>query len=185
MAAFTLIALIAGGVALYAWIQGRGADEPQDDRPLFATLAPGDPPVETGDVASAFSVQTLDGGTFSLADHVADDGRPVFLNLWASWCFPCRAEMPAIDAASLRHPGVKFVGVAVEDRLAAAADFADEIGVSYTLAFDTDGVVADGYPFLGLPATFLISGEGVLLKRVFGQVIEEQIDAEIATFFGG
>ena len=55
--------------------------------------------------APIFSVETQEG-EFSLSEHIATDGRPVFLNLWASWCFPCREEMPAIDRAAAAHPEV-------------------------------------------------------------------------------
>lgn len=137
------------------------------------------------DPAPDFTVPTSDGAPFSLSDHLAEDGRPVFLNLWASWCFPCRQEMPAIDEAQMRHPGVKFIGVAVQDVRRAAEDFADEIGVSYTLGFDDDGTVDDGYRPLGLPATYIISADGVILERFFGEVSGEEIDAKLATWFGG
>ena len=120
-----------------------------------------------------------------MAGHLADDGRPLFLNLWASWCIPCRKEMLAIDAASHRHPGVKFIGVAVQDNRGRVEAFAEEIGVTYTLAFDEDGDVEDGYRVLGVPATFFVSAEGLILKRVYGEVDVERIDEEIATLFGG
>ena len=93
--------------------------------------------------------------------------------------------MPALDAASQRHPGVKFIGVAVQDDLDRAADFAAEIGVSYDLAFDEDGIVIDGYPTFGMPATFLISEDGVILSRRIGELSDEQIDSFILTYFGG
>lgn len=134
--------------------------------------------------APDFAVPTMDGGMFSLADHLASDGRPVFLNLWASWCFPCREEMPAIDEASERHPGVKFVGVSVQDSASAAEDFAREIGVSYELGFDEDGAVDDAYSPLGLPASYIISGDGVILERIFGGVTVETLDGKFASWFG-
>lgn len=188
LALLSVVGLVAAGVALYAWIQtGSPATLAQGaGAPLFATLAPGDQGGPSGgEQAPLFVVETLDGGTFSMADHLADDGRPLFLNLWASWCLPCRKEMPAIDAASHRHPGVRFIGVAVRDNFGRATAFAEEIGVTYTLAFDEEGDVEDAYPVLGLPATFLISPEGLILKRVYGEVDVEKIDGEIATLFGG
>lgn len=134
--------------------------------------------------APDFSVQTFDGTTFTLSDHLADDGRPVFLNLWAAWCAPCRAEMPDIDEASTRNPDVAFIGVAVKDDLAKASDFADEIGVSYLLAFDTRKEVEAGYDPIGLPATYIISSEGLTLERIFGPLTGDQIDEKLAEHFG-
>lgn len=119
-----------------------------------------------------------------MSEHIANDGRPVFLNLWASWCFPCREEMPAIDAASMAHPEVEFVGVAVQDSEGDATEFADEIGVSYLLGFDGDGEVEDAYNPLGLPASYIISGEGVIVERIFGKVTEQDLADKFAKHFG-
>ncbi len=136
------------------------------------------------EIAPSFAVETFDGTTFNLDDHLVDDGRPVFLNLWASWCFPCRKEMPAIDAAAANHPEVQFIGVAVSDTEPDALKFVEEIGVSYLLAFDADGSVDDGYAPLGLPASYIISSEGVIVERIFGEVTEESLAEKFEQHFG-
>ncbi len=136
------------------------------------------------DPAPDFGVVTLDGGSFVLSDHLAGDGRPVILNLWASWCLPCRTEMPAIDAFAAAHPEVKVVGVAVQDDFAAAAAFAEEIGVGYTLGFDQREEVSIGYQPLGLPATFLITADGTIARRIFGIVDEESLTADLPLLLG-
>jgi thiol-disulfide isomerase/thioredoxin len=134
--------------------------------------------------APDFTVPTLEGDTFVLSTHLAEDGRPVFLNLWASWCFPCRAEMPDIDAAAQAHPDVEFIGVAVQDSTADATAFAREIGVQYTIGFDEDDMVEDGYPALGMPSTYLISSEGVILDVIIGAITAEDIDTFLAENLG-
>lgn len=137
------------------------------------------------EIAPLFSVETADGGTFSLDDHLVNDGRPVFLNLWASWCFPCRSEMPAIDAASKAHPEVAFVGVSVKDPSRADADaFLEEVGVTYTIGFDPDNEVDNEYRPLGLPASYIISADGVILERIFGEVTEESLAEKFQKYFG-
>ena len=130
-----------------------------------------------------FAVETTDG-QFSLSDHLATDGRPVFLNLWASWCFPCREEMPAIDASAAQHPGVEFVGVSVQDSRSDAEEFAEEIGVAYTLGFDDDGSVDGAYAPLGLPASYLISADGIIVEQIFGKVTEKDLAEKFAEHFG-
>jgi thiol-disulfide isomerase/thioredoxin len=139
---------------------------------------------QAAEEAPDFSVRTLDGGAFTLSRHLAEDGRPVVLNLWASWCFPCRAEMPAIDAFATAHPEIAVVGVSVQDDAVAAAEFAAEIGVGYVLGYDEKDEVNDAYRPLGLPATFLIAADGTIAQRHFGGVTEESLEADIAEFFG-
>lgn len=151
-------------------------------------VAPGLGATDTGpssnEIAPIFAVDTADGGQFSLSEHLAEDGRPVFLNLWASWCFPCREEMPAIDEASRLHPEVAFIGVAVQDSRSDAEDFVEEIGVSYTIGFDDEDAVDDGYAPLGLPASYIISSDGVILERIFGKVTQEDLTLKFAKHFG-
>lgn len=135
------------------------------------------------EIAPEFAVETFDGTEWSLSGHIANDGRPVFLNLWASWCYPCREEMPAIDEASKLHPDVAFVGIAVQDTESDARSFSEEIAVSYPLAFD-EGPVEDAYNPLGLPASYIISEDGVILEQIFGKVTQEDLTEKFAEHFG-
>lgn len=157
-----------------------------EDAPTLQGLAelsettPGD-----DETAPDFSVKTFDGPAFTLSRHLAEDGRPVILNLWASWCLPCRAEMPALDAFAAEHPGITVVGVAVQDDLAAAERFAEEIGVGYLLGFDDKEQVDGAYRAIGLPATFWISSEGVIVKRMFGGVTEESLAEAVSVLDEG
>jgi thiol-disulfide isomerase/thioredoxin len=136
------------------------------------------------EIAPSFSVPTSDGGEFSLAEHMANDGRPIFLNLWASWCFPCREEMPAIDRTAKDFPEVAFIGVSVRDSRSDGEAFAEEIGVTYLLGFDEQNAVDDAYKPLGLPASYLISSDGIIVERIFGKVTEEDLAEKFATHFG-
>ena len=139
----------------------------------------GDP----SEIAPIFAVETTEGD-FNLSDHLATDGRPVFLNLWASWCFPCREEMPAIDRSAAANPGVKFLGVSVQDSRDDAVAFGNEIGVTYELGFDDDDAVNDAYNPLGLPASYIISADGIILEEIFGKVTEQDLAEKFAKHFG-
>ncbi len=147
-----------------------------------ATETPGAEAKRDLEIAPAFTVPTLDG-QFSLAEHIANDGRPIFLNLWASWCFPCREEMPAIDRSAKAFPGIVFIGVSVQDSRPDAEDFAEEIGVTYLLGFDDQNEVDSAYRPLGLPASYIISSDGVILERIFGKVTEEGLADKFAEHF--
>lgn len=181
----TLLAMVivAGSVVLF------GADDSTAEAPSTTATGITLPPLPTAtsrdDEAPLFSVALFDGTTFSLAAHLANDGRPVILNLWASWCPPCREEMPDLNAASIANPGVVILGVAVSDDPIAAAAFAEEIGITYPIGIDETGRVELSYPSAGLPATFVISADGRLLTTAFGRLSPADIDALIALALAG
>ena len=154
------------------------------DVPNLADVAGVEAPPQHGAMAPDFTVMTIDGAGFTLSEHLANDGSPVFLNMWASWCPPCRDEMPDIDAASESHEDVKFVGVAASDDPADAAAFAASIGIGYTIGFDEHGDVARSYDAAGLPASYIISADGVILEQIFGSVTEDEIDEILSKWFG-
>lgn len=172
----TLVAVLIGLALVVAACSG-------SDEPATNGLHTEDTGATSNDLAPIFSVTTPDG-EFSLSDHLANDGRPVFLNLWASWCFPCREEMPAIDAAAAENPEIAFIGVAVQDTADDAQAFADEIGVTYLLGFDETGAVDREYKPLGLPASYIISSDGIIVERIFGRVTEADLAEKFEKHFG-
>jgi thiol-disulfide isomerase/thioredoxin len=135
--------------------------------------------------APALQVTLFDGSAFDLGEHLSRDGRPVVLNLWASWCPPCRDEMPHFDAAARRHPEILFLGVAVRDDPEAAAATVTELALSYALGADLDGSVDAAFPSPGLPATFLIGSDGTLLGAVYGGLEPEDIEALVDRYLAG
>jgi cytochrome c biogenesis protein CcmG, thiol:disulfide interchange protein DsbE len=171
------LAAVAVAILLAACGGEPGATVPQLEDVPGADLPAGEP-------AADFTVETFDGHTFTLSQHLAEVGKPVFLNLWASWCAPCRNEMPDIDDAATRHPEVTFLGIAVQDAARPSMDFAEEIGVKYALGFDESGEVDAGYAPPGLPATFIISTNGRVVERIFGPLTVDQIDEKLAAHFG-
>lgn len=128
-------------------------------------------PVETAEIGASapdFTAEVIEGGTFTLSE---ERGRPVVLNFWASWCGPCRTEIPAISAFADAHPEIRVIGVAVEDTERAAREFAAEIGASYPLALGTEQI-EEAYPRLGLPVTYVIDEDGVV-ARIFNGIVDE------------
>ncbi|MFZ0015389.1 MAG: TlpA disulfide reductase family protein [Acidimicrobiia bacterium] len=123
-----------------------------------------------GGPAPDFTVEVIEGAPFTLSDV---RGQPVVLNFWASWCGPCREEIPAISAYAAANPNVQVIGVAVEDVEQASRDFAAEIGARYPLALGTNAV-EDAYPRIGLPATYIIDENGVVTE-IFNGIVDEDI----------
>ncbi len=133
--------------------------------------------------APNFLVDLLDGGEFELSEHLAEDGRPLVLNLWASWCGPCRAEIPEISDWAAANPDVYVLGVAVEDREADARELAAELDPSYDLAIG-DQDFRNSYPSIGLPATYFIDADGDIAELVNGIVTAESLDEMVGAISG-
>jgi thiol-disulfide isomerase/thioredoxin len=113
------------------------------------------------------------------------DGTPLVVNLWASWCTPCRAEMPAFDRVAERLDGeVAIVGITDElDRDAAEATAA-ELGVSYPLRYDEDQTLMTDLGVSGLPATVFVGEDGTVLGRHLGALTEDELLQEIEERYG-
>jgi thiol-disulfide isomerase/thioredoxin len=143
---------------------------------LFLAWAFGDDTevAQVGRAAPDFTVDLIGGGSFSLSRHQAEDGRPLILNLWASWCVPCREEMPTLSAYASEHPEVALLGVSVEDAVSDSEEFAAQIGVSYPLGLG-DEAFRESYPSFGLPATFFLDSEGTIVEMINGIVDEETL----------
>ena len=131
-----------------------------------------------GQPAPEFEVDVIDGGSFSLSEHLESDGRPLVLNLWASWCLPCRTEIPEISAFAGNNSVFRVVGVAVDDTEAAAIDFARSIGAGYDLAIG-DGEFESAYPRIGLPVTYFIDSSGIVAD-VFNGILNEATLEDLA-----
>lgn len=133
-------------------------------------------PEQNRKAAPALSVTALSGGgTLTLKQF---RGTPVVLNFWASWCEPCKRETPDLVAFATAHPGVRVVGVAVNDEPRDSRAFAAKYGVPYPLGSDPDAETQDVYGFPGLPATYFIDAEGRFAADPrYGPVVPEDLDA--------
>ena len=118
-----------------------------------------------GEAAADFEVETFDGETLRLSDL---NGKVVVLNFWASWCPPCRWEMPFFETMwqEYRDQGVVFVGIAMSDTLENVKAFAEEAGVTYPVALDTTTEISRAYEVLSLPTTFFIGKDGNVERKL-------------------
>ncbi|NCU89558.1 MAG: TlpA family protein disulfide reductase, partial [Actinobacteria bacterium] len=117
--------------------------------------------------APAVSGPTLDGKNFT-----AESGKVLVLNVWASWCSPCRAEAPALEELSTSHPEVQFLGVLTRDSLVAARAFVNRFGITYPSLTD-DAILLKFHGQLtpnAIPTTLIIDSKGKIAARISGEI---------------
>lgn len=119
----------------------------------------------------------LETGDLVGADAI---GGPAIVNLWATWCGPCRTEMPAFQEVSTEFDDVRFVGVNQGDAGDAAAEFLDEVGVTFDQYLDPNGELTNALRVAGLPATFVIDADGVIVEVHNGALDPDGIRALVA-----
>jgi peroxiredoxin len=158
-----VVVVIAGGAVVATMNADRGgAVGPGSLAPAFAAV--------TVPVAGAGAARSID----------AYRGKPVLLNVWATWCNPCRDEMPRIQKLyeELGSQGLAVVAVSVDNpgMEAEIRSFTKEMGLSFDILYDASGRIRDDYQTAGVPETFLIDKEGVIRRRLIGSswTVDEQ-----------
>jgi thiol-disulfide isomerase/thioredoxin len=142
-----------------------GADEslpPMDAETARALSAMGMMPFQEKIPSEGFQLKLLDGDESSLADH---EGKLIFLNFWATWCPPCREEMPSMQALydELREEGLEILAVNVLEDEETAAAFITEQGFTYPVLMDRSGRVMLRYGVRAYPTTYLIDRAGYVI----------------------
>ena len=137
-----------------------------------------------GQLAPDFSLSSVDGPTLKLSDY---RGKAVLLNFWATWCEPCKIEMPwFVDMQKKYGPqGLQILGVAMDDAgPKEIGEFAKKLGVNYPIVLGKEAVGDQygGLPYL--PSTFYIDREGKVVDRIYGLVSRSEIEADIQKALG-
>lgn len=129
------------------------------------------PEVKVGTTAPDWELPTLQGDTLRLSDLL---GKPVVLNFWATWCFPCREEMPLLVQTAQAHPDAfTLVALNVGESPEQIRAFFDELGLTPPLvALDRQSAIATQYQIRGFPTTFFLDAEGVIRSIALGGVDE-------------
>jgi cytochrome c biogenesis protein CcmG, thiol:disulfide interchange protein DsbE len=161
----SILVLILGG----AWIWISAA-------PPGSTTGGGVPAPRQGFQAPDFTLENADGQTITLSQL---RGRPVLINMWASWCTPCRAEMPAMQRIYQDYAGEGFEILAVnttfQDDPARALAFAQELKLTFPILWDLDGSVSNLYQVRGMPTSFFVDGSGVIQEVIIGGPMAEAL----------
>jgi len=125
-------------------------------------------PVREGQPAPELVLPTPDGGTLRLSEF---RGKAVMVNFWATWCAPCRAEIPLfINAANKNSDRLVILGVDSQEPVDLVKRFASDIRINYPLVIDTDGKASAVYRVKALPTTFFVDAEGIVVKAVRGTI---------------
>jgi cytochrome c biogenesis protein CcdA/peroxiredoxin len=158
-----------------------GTDTLPDGEAATVTEANADAEVglDIGMIAPDFASVTADGAPIALSDL---RGRVVLLNFWATWCGPCRIEMPGFQRQYLSHADDGFVVLAVNNAepLELIAPFRDQLGLTFPILMDTEGAIQRQYGIINYPSTMLLDRDGRIVARHFGVVTPPQIDAMLA-----
>ena len=178
-------ARLLGGLMAAALLAGCAADvasAPVADTAVDAAPpapaceeSPERPARPSADVLPPLTLSCLGPGPAVSLDRLT--GRPTLVNLWATWCGPCREEMPLLQEAYVRHgEHVRFLGVDIQDDPEAARWFLAELDIGYPHAIDPDGELLRELGVRGLPVTLALDDEGRVVSRSVGQLTAEALE---------
>jgi peroxiredoxin len=180
------LAVVAAIIGVIWWLEARddAPASPTGERygpvQMPAALATEgiDIAAQEGALAPDFLLESMDESELRLSDL---RGQPVVVNFWATWCKPCRQEMPRFVEAYDEHAGDGLVVVAVnlQEGKGIVRPFAEDYGMDFPIAVDRDGEVGDRYRLLGLPTTYFIDREGVIRSVFTGPFEEKQNDTNV------
>ncbi len=132
-----------------------------------------------GGLVPQFQLETLSGSPAKISDY---RGKVILLNFWASWCTPCKAEMPEIQAAyeSFKDKDFVVLGINFGEKPKEAEKLVKEMGLTFPILLDREVEVAERHQVVSLPVTFFIDPKGIIKERVFGGTLtKKDIEAAI------
>jgi peroxiredoxin len=180
-----LVIAIIAGVIWYIEYRDDGGTSPSGEKygpvDLPAALVPAGAKVaaEVGALAPDFLLEQLEGDDLRLSDF---RGRPVVLNFWATWCDPCRKEMPQFVRAydEYKDEGLVIIGLNLQEGKSIAQRFADDYGMDFPIVIDRDGEMRDRYRALGIPSTYFIDRDGVIRSIYTGPFVDDADGEDVA-----
>lgn len=169
--------VVIGGVLGYLVFFGIPSEEVEaPPSPAFTA-----PPIalaglETGNQAPTFELETAKGIPVGLTDYLGD---VVLLNFWATWCAPCRIEMPLLESTyqSLQEQGFVVLAIDFDESAEQVDAFGEELALTFPLLLDPGGKVQDLYKVRGYPTTVILDREGRILNYHIGIMSRDQLNA--------
>lgn len=163
-AVIIFLVLIISGCGYIQNIRGLYEDEPIGEASA------------SGGYENDFTLKDLDGNMVSISDF---SGDIVVLNFWATWCPPCREEIPDFIAVrnAYEDSGVQFIGISNED-VSTLRDFVDDFGINYPILIDSTNIGGE-WGISGIPTTFILDGNGGIAYKNVGMMSKSQLESAI------
>ena len=182
---YAVLALVVAGIVGAIWaLDGGKADQAANDTgAVTLTGISGEVTPRIGEAAPDFTLQDPGGKSVSLSGF---RGHPVFLNFWASWCPPCRSEMPDIQTLSQEYAdrGLVVLGVNMQEDVGPVTHYADTLGLTFPLVLDRSGAVSTRYNVTGLPTSYVLDEGGVIRAMNIGPLTPKGLRAKLASVLG-
>ncbi len=176
---------LAVGVGLGALLFFQPQLFPTTDNVVSQPTRDSAPAAVVGAPAPDFTLTDLGGKTVRLSDY---KGQAVLVNFWATWCGPCRAEMPLLQDryTTFHDSGLEILGVNIGEDLETIRPFIEDLGLGFTVLLDTDLQVNDSYRVLGYPTTIAVDRDGKVVDVHVGAWLDDQLDIVLRQLgFGG
>lgn len=172
--ATVLVGIAIVGIVWYFDSPGSAASS----QSITLTATASGPAPRVGEIAPDFTVQDIDGNLHKLSDF---RGRPVWINFWASWCPPCRAENPDIQAVydANRDAGLVVLGIAIGEDTGTVKDYAGRAGLTYTIGLDGGTDIAAAYRIVGIPTHYFIDKDGILRDWRIGSLSKDTMETKV------
>ena len=164
------LVLILGGLGTLIWMSLKTAE------PAATSNSYGAPALaQKGGTVTDFSLGSLDGSQIALADY---EGEVIIMNFWATWCPPCRAEMPGINRFYEAHQaeGLVVLAINAQEDAATVRPFIQANNFSFPVLLDLQGRVASQYSTRSFPTTFIIDRDGVIQHVQTGKISERELE---------
>jgi thiol-disulfide isomerase/thioredoxin len=170
---FVVVAALLGFAVVAPYFSQHGA----------APIGSGGPAALAGAPAASYPLHALDGSTAGLAQY---RGKVVLVNLWASWCAPCKSETPALERLyeDNRDRGVVVLGINQGEDAKTAREFAQAMKLTYPILLDTDQSYGRAYAALGLPTTLIVTKDGRIAWGHDGELSFEQMNDALRPILG-
>jgi peroxiredoxin len=175
-----LIAILVIGSMIVITVKSNMEKNAPTDQAVSVGGSNGTVGLKEGDLPPDFDLTTMSGDQVNLADL---KGKKVILNFWASWCGPCKAEMPHMEKYYERNKeaaNVEIIAVNMTNSerrgLKGVEDFIDEYGLTFPIALDKDGKVERMYEIVSIPTTFMLGTNGEIVHKFVGPMDEKMME---------